>query len=142
MRESAVRRLLRSSGRGYLLEAVVCFGSLVVLIGLGVLMLPMAFANEADKPFAWLLTLLLLGGLCGLWALIQLVSKVVVPTREVASPRAIVIMLLLGVASLLTFYSHWTLSPAANLMLVVLPLIGSAHELHELAHSIVLKDSL
>ena len=122
MRESVVRRLLRSSGRGYLLEAVVCFGSLVVLIGL-----PMAFANEADKPFAWLLTLLLLGGLCGLWALIQLVSKVVVPTREVASPRAIVIMLLLGVASLLTFYSHWTLSPAANLMLVVLPLIGSAH---------------
>ncbi|WVM87649.1 CPCC family cysteine-rich protein [Halopseudomonas pachastrellae] len=48
--ESPLRRLLRSPRRVYLLEAVVCFGPLVVLLGLGLVQLPLVFAAVSRRP--------------------------------------------------------------------------------------------
>tara|TARA_Y100000748_G_scaffold234895_2_gene198855 strand:- start:1510 stop:1998 length:489 start_codon:yes stop_codon:yes gene_type:complete len=125
--ESPLRRLLRSPRRVYLLEAVVCFGPLVILLGLGLLQLPLVFAEDQPQGAAWLFSALLLGGFCGLWGVSQLVLRVIQPQRQVGSPRAIVLMLLLGIGCLLGFYGRWQLSPSATLMLIVLPLLGSAH---------------
>lgn len=125
--ESPLRRLLRSPRRVYLLEAVVCFGPLVILLGLGLLQLPLVFAEDQPQGAAWLFSGLLLGGFCGLWGVSQLVLRVIQPQRQVGSPRAIVLMLLLGIGCLLGFYWRWQLSPSATLMLIVLPLLGSAH---------------
>jgi len=119
--------LLRGRGRVYLLEAIVCFGSLVLLIGLGLVALPLAFAEGADPLFAWQLVGMLIAGLVGLWGITQLALKVAYPQRQVASPRAIVITLLIGIGALLGFYQLMQLSSAATLTLVVLPLLGSAH---------------
>ncbi|MEH6566788.1 MAG: hypothetical protein V7756_15775 [Halopseudomonas sp.] len=119
--------LLRQRGRVYLLEAVVCFGSLVVLLGLGLIALPLAFSAEGDNVFGWQLVAMLGGGFVGLWGVTQLVLKVAYPARQVASPRAIVSTLLLGIGALLLFYQWLLLSRAATLTLVVLPLLGTAH---------------
>lgn len=119
--------LLRGRGRVYLLEAVVCFGSLVVLLGLGLVALPLAFAEGADRLFGWQLVAMLTAGVIGLWGTTQLVLKVAYPERQVAPPQAIVITLLLGIGALLGFHQLMQLSRAATLMLVVLPLLGSAH---------------
>jgi len=119
--------LLRDRGRVYLLEAVVCFGSLVILLGLGLVALPVAFAEDADRLFRWQLVAMLVGGFIGFWGMIQLVLKVTYSRREVASPQAIVITLLMGIGALLAFYQLMQLSRAATMMLVVLPLLGVAH---------------
>ena len=101
--------LLRGRGRVYLLEAVLCFGSLVLLLGMGQLVAMLAL------------------GFIGLWGVTRLVLKVAYPQRQVAKPQAIVITLLLGIAALLLFHQLMALSRAATMMLVVLPLLGSAH---------------
>ena len=119
--------LLRGRGRVYLLEAIVCFGSLVLLLGMGLVALPAAFAGGAHSQFAWQLVTMLTLGFIGLWGLTQLVLKVVYPQRQVAAPQAIVITLLMGIASLLIFHQLMALSRAATTTLVVLPLLGSAH---------------
>tara|TARA_R110002012_G_scaffold253194_5_gene432199 strand:+ start:6020 stop:6436 length:417 start_codon:yes stop_codon:yes gene_type:complete len=119
--------LLRGRGRVYLLEAVLCFGSLVLLLGMGLVALPMAFAEGAGPQFAWQLVAMLALGFIGLWGVTQLVLKVAYPQRQVAKPQAIVITLLLGIAALLLFHQLMALSRAATMMLVVLPLLGSAH---------------
>jgi hypothetical protein len=119
--------LLRGRGRVYLLEAIVCFASLVLLLGLGLVALPIAFADDAEPMLRWQLTGMLLGGFIGLWGVIQLVLKVAYPKREVAGPRAIVFTLLVGLGALLVFYQGMLLSPAATMLLVVMPMLGAAH---------------
>ncbi len=119
--------LLRGRGRVYLLEAVVCFASPILLLGLGLVALPVAFADDAEPLLRWQLTGLLLGGFIGLWGVIQLVLKVAYPKREVARPRVIVCTLLIGIGALLVFYQGMLLSPAATMLLVVLPMLGVAH---------------
>lgn len=125
--ESPLRRLLRSPRRVYLLEAVVCFGPLVVLLGLGVVQLPLVFAAGEPQAFAWLFTGLLVGGFCGLWALTKLLLILTRPQRQGVSPKAVVLMLLIGLGCLLGFFWRWQLTPSAAFMLVFLPLVGSAH---------------
>ncbi len=125
--ESPLRRLLRSPRRVYLLEAVVCFGPLVVLLGLGLVQLPLVFAAGEPQAFAWLFTALLIGGFCGLWALTKLLLILTRPQRQEVSPKAVVLMLLVGLVCLLGFFWRWQLTPSAAFMLVFLPLVGSAH---------------
>ncbi|SDS91511.1 hypothetical protein SAMN05216271_3084 [Halopseudomonas sabulinigri] len=119
--------LLRGRGRVYLLEAIVCFSGPVLLLGLGLVALPLAFADSTEPLLRWQLTGMLLGGFIGLWGVIQLVLKVAYPRREVASPRAIVFALLIGIGAVLAFYQGMRLSPAATMLLVVMPLLGAAH---------------
>ncbi|MEH6493330.1 hypothetical protein [Halopseudomonas sp.] len=119
--------LLRGRGRVYLLEAILCFASPVLLLGMGLVALPIAFADNAEPLLRWQLTGLLLGGFIGLWGVSQLVLKVAYPRREVAGPSAIVLTLLVGIGALLVFYQMMRLSPAATLLLVVMPMLGAAH---------------
>lgn len=132
--------LLRGRGRVYLVEAVMCFASLVLLLGMGLVALPLAFAEGADRTFAWQLVAMLVAGFIGLWGITQLVLKVTYPAREVARPQAIVITILVGIGALLACYELLILSPAATMLMVIMPLVGSAHFLFLGRHYLVRKD--
>ncbi|WP_339892134.1 hypothetical protein [Neptuniibacter pectenicola] len=123
-----------------MLEIVICFGPMLILLGAGLIVIPVSIMSLAEGEFGGLpLLAIILGGGLGMTSLIALTLKILDPNLSTLSPRKIQLFMSCGVLSILGFafvVGRGGISWQA--IFFVLPLFASAHLLY-LGRSYVLR---
>jgi hypothetical protein len=109
-----------------LLEAVVSFGPLVLLLGLGLITIPGAIISLFNGDLGGIILLLIeIGGILGLIAFICVLLHIFEPTKYFVKPKKLRWFILCGFASILMFMFITGVNKST--LWLVLPLLVSLH---------------
>ncbi|WP_338291125.1 hypothetical protein [Planctobacterium marinum] len=87
-----------------LLEAIVGFGPLVILLGLGLITIPASFYWVSEGHYYGLVLLMIeIAGLFGLFAFISVLLHILEPNKVFLSPKKLRVFTLLGFIALFAF---------------------------------------
>ena len=112
-----------------LLEAIVSFGPLVLLLGLGLITIPGAIISLYNGDFGGLVLLLIeVGGILGLIAFICVLLHIFEPSKYFIKPKKLRWFILCGFVSVLTFM--FVTGVNKSTLWLALPLVVSLHFLY------------
>lgn len=115
-----------------LLEVVICFGPMLILLGAGLIVIPVSIMSLVEGEFGGLpLLAMIVGGGLGITSLIALTLKILDPNSSTLTPRKIQLFMACGVLSILGFYFFVGRGGVGwQAVFFVLPLFASAHLLY------------
>jgi len=110
-----------------LLETVICFGPLVLILGLGLIVIPVAIIKAFEGEFGGLFLLAIeLGGALGLVALICVLLHIFNPTKGYISAKKLRLFIAAGFVSLFAYIYMTGLNSWSSFYLFA-PLAASFH---------------
>lgn len=115
-----------------LLEIVICFGSMLILLGAGLIVIPISILSLVEGELGGLpLLAMIIGGGLGMTSLIALTLKILDPNSSTLTPRKIQLFMACGVLSIVGFYFFVGRGDVGwQAVFFVLPLFASAHLLY------------
>ncbi|TMP77222.1 hypothetical protein CWB73_20540 [Pseudoalteromonas phenolica] len=112
-----------------LLEALISFGPLVILLGLGLITMPAAVVGLISGEFGGVVLLLVeIGGILGIIAFICVLLHIFEPTKYFIKPKTLRWFIFCGFLSVLTFMFIMGINKSA--FWLILPLLVSVHFLY------------
>lgn len=110
-----------------LLETVVCFGPITLLLGMSIILIPMAILEALKGNFILLPSIVLVFfGFMGLFAVISLILHMFEPNKIFLSRKKLFIFTGAGITALITAIPITSIS-GYGYFIVLMPLLATAH---------------
>lgn len=122
-----------------IVEAIIGFGPLVIILGLGLIAIPISIVGILDGYYGALLMLLIeIGGFLGMFAFISVLMHILEPSRYFLSFSKLRFFIICGFCSILGF----TFMSGINIELIwlLIPIVVSVHFIY-LGRKYVFADS-